>query len=100
VALSVWAHGWSPFIVAICIAQCITKLLVRLLQRGQDDARRMRDRAGATHGLSGRLKAELIGSLPPEVEVWAAFGFVLRVGASGLFFYCFLLFCGENCPER
>lgn len=71
-----------------------------VLRRGQDEARRVRDRAGATHGLSGRLKAERTGSLPPEVEVWAAFRFVPSVDTSGLFFYCFLLFSGENWPER
>src|SRR5579864_3611524 len=41
-----------------------------------------------------------MGSLPPEVEVLAAFRFVLAVGASRLFFSGFLLFSGENWPER
>lgn len=44
-------------------------------------------RAGATPRTSRRLKAEPMGSLPPEVEVWAAFRFVLRFGAFALLLY-------------
>lgn len=48
-------------------------------------------RAGATPRISGRLEAEQMGSLPPEVEVLAAFRFVLRIGACALVFWNFLL---------
>ena len=72
------------------------KVIVRLQSDAAKTTHAQRvTRAGATPRTSGRLKAEPMGSLPPEVEVLAAFRSVRRIGACALVFWNFLLALAE-----
>jgi hypothetical protein len=68
-------HAWSPFIVAICMAQCITKLLPSILRRGQDSTRRMRGRAGATPQGVWAAESRTDGVAPARLTYLAAYQF-------------------------
>jgi hypothetical protein len=94
-------HDQSPLFIGEMHYGSQLKLHVRIQGRGQTLHAKRVMRAGVTpRRVSGRSCPKSLGSLPPEVEVLAAFRFVLQMDASDLFFRGFLLLSDENWTER